>query len=661
MCGIFGITHLTAQSLPINQYRSILKELFLFSESRGKEASGLALSTGERIHVLKGAVSASEFTKKPVFRAACAAISPYAIGHSRLVTNGNQLNEYNNQPVVKEGSVCVHNGIIVNDTSLWAQFHQLSRALEVDTEIIPTLFNHFYQMGFTEETSLAKVFSLIEGTASVAFFPQSSHSVILATNNGSLYYLRNEYFCVFASEEIILQRISRNHKVLRGPISQVSPQQAIHINNNNLADPLTFFKMTTNKNEAPLNRVPLGGTPKIHTITITNVSNHSKTPPQKTNTPISEGERTHYNREHVSVDKLKRCSRCVLPETMPFIRFDPSGVCNYCLNHVSQPIQGEEKLQQRVTPFHTKGRVNCLVTLSGGRDSSFGLHYVKNILKLNPVSYTYDWGMVTDLARRNQARLCGKLGIEHILVSADITKKRTNIRNNVLAWLKKPSLGTIPLFMAGDKQYFYYTNKIRKQLGLDLVFLCENMLENTGFKSGFCGIPPTFKRNHTYTLSLLNKLKMAFFYAQEYATNPAYLNSSLVDTMGAFVSYYFIPHNYINLFDYVPWDEKRIDATLAQYHWEKATDTNSTWRIGDGTAAFYNFIYYHIAGFTENDTFRSNQIREGMITREQAINTIAQENQPRFESIRWYCDTIGIDMRNTIETILKIPPLSQFK
>ncbi len=31
--------------------------------------------------------------------------------------------------------------------------------------------------------------------------------------------------------------------------------------------------------------------------------------------------------------KIKRCSKCILPETMPYIIFDSKGVCNYCLNY----------------------------------------------------------------------------------------------------------------------------------------------------------------------------------------------------------------------------------------------------------------------------------------------------------------------------------------
>ncbi len=84
---------------------------------------------------------------------------------------------------------------------------------------------------------------------------------------------------------------------------------------------------------------------------------------------------------------------------------------------------------------------------------------------MNPVAFTYDWGMVTDLARRNQARVCGKLGVEHIIRSADITAKRRYVRKNVEAWLKKPELGMVTLFMAGDKEFYAHARQLRKETG----------------------------------------------------------------------------------------------------------------------------------------------------------------------------------------------------
>ncbi len=130
------------------------------------------------------------------------------------------------------------------------------------------------------------------------------------------------------------------------------------------------------------------------------------------------------------IDKLKRCNKCLLPETFPFIEFDQHGVCNYCNNYTlkNQPKPIDD-LKTLVEPYRRKdNKPDCIVPFSGGRDSTYSLHIVKEILGLNPIAYTYDWGMVTDLARRNIARVCGKLGVENIIVSADIRWKRENIR-----------------------------------------------------------------------------------------------------------------------------------------------------------------------------------------------------------------------------------------
>jgi len=138
-----------------------------------------------------------------------------------------------------------------------------------------------------------------------------------------------------------------------------------------------------------------------------------------------------------------------------------------------------------------------------------------------------------------------------------------------------------------------------------------------------------------------------------------YFNSAVWDTIWAFHSYYYEPReDYYLLYDYIKWDEKIIESTLIKkYNWETSPDTSSTWRIGDGTAPFYNYIYHTVAGFTENDTFRSNQIREGMITRNVALKKVELENQPRWNSIKWYCDTINIDFEDTIKRINAIPKL----
>ena len=106
------------------------------------------------------------------------------------------------------------------------------------------------------------------------------------------------------------------------------------------------------------------------------------------------------------------------------------------------------------------------------------------------------------------------------------------------------------------------------------------------------------------------------------------------------------------MYDYLQWDENVIvDTIVNSYEWEKTVDTKSTWRIGDGTSSLYNYIYTVIAGFSENDTFRSNQIREGMITREKALELIYEENKPRYNSLKWYLEIVGLDFESTIRKI----------
>ncbi len=361
-----------------------------------------------------------------------------------------------------------------------------------------------------------------------------------------------------------------------------------------------------------------------------------------------------YNQD--SIRQLQRCTKCLLPETFPFIHFDEQGVCNYCHHFLGATVKGEEALRAVTEPLRKKDGPDCIMMFSGGRDSSYALHYVKKELGMNPLAFTYDWGMSTPQAEINQQIMCDKLGVRQILVRANIQKKRENIRKNIQAWLKKPDLGIIPLFMAGDKQFFRHVNRVAAQQQIPLVFLGVNPFEKTDFKTGFCGIEPNFGAERIYSLTTGGKLKLLSYYAKQFLQNPAYLNASVLDTADAFLSFYSIKQEQIDLFKYIPWDEEQInDLLIHEYGWQVASDTPTTWRIGDGTAAFYNYIYGTVAGFTENDTLRSNQIRQGVLDRAEGLRLVEVENKPREASLRWYFETVGLDFDQVISVVNAMP------
>ena len=218
---------------------------------------------------------------------------------------------------------------------------------------------------------------------------------------------------------------------------------------------------------------------------------------------------------------------------------------------------------------------------------------------LKPVTMTYDWGMVTDLARRNIARACGEMGVENVIFAADSEFKRRNIRLNLEAWLKNPHLGMVPLFMAGDKYFFHFCKELQNNLGVDLNIWGAHQYENTDFKVGFAGVSPIFQKEKIYSLSLQQKLHLMGFVGKQFLSNPAYFNSSLMDTLRAYKARdQFNFNGHFQIFDYFDWDEKVIlDTIESKYGWERAIDSDSTWRIGDGTTSFYNYIYFVVAGF----------------------------------------------------------------
>jgi glutamine---fructose-6-phosphate transaminase (isomerizing) len=661
MCGIFGVIITKDAHILTEKKVSIAHALFRASESRGKEASGLITVHPDKISYLKAPSAPTNLLKDggATLLANAAVLHEHfiCVGHTRLATNGDLHDNHNNQPICVGGTLGVHNGIVVNDTALWQQHPHLQRKTALDTESIVALID-IYRKEHGVGEALQNVYREAKGTMSTALVCDDIRSLILTTNNGSLYtyYSKADGIFIFASEYRILKAV-----LVKELDKKAEPTPLLSLHGLIVSFDLEHHDVFQLHGTKPL--------PIVHihdALPIVDTSTYHRKAPVQSSPHIA---RAHFERLFQKADEeiqqLRRCTRCILPETFPYIHYDAQGVCNYCAFY--QPLsqaKDRRSLLQQLQRDHNKKKVSVHTTgdlilgFSGGRDSCYGLHMLVKEYGLKPIAYTYDWGVITDLGRRNQARLCAQLGIEHILVSADIQKKRAYIHKNITAWLRRPNLGMVPLFTAGDKQYFQHLNTLAHDLQISSIVLCENPLERTHFKQGFCDITHHDNTVPPYQSSMSDKLKIATFYAQQFLRNPQYINTSLFDTFSAYLSYYFIPHDYVYLFDYLSWDEETVnDVLLNEYDWELAPDTTTTWRIGDGTAPFYNYIYYLLAGFTENDTLRSNQIREGTLTREAALEKAHAENQPRWESLTWYLNTMSIDITGALTTIHAETPI----
>jgi hypothetical protein len=345
--------------------------------------------------------------------------------------------------------------------------------------------------------------------------------------------------------------------------------------------------------------------------------------------------------------KFKICSKCILTSNYPFLTFDNDNVCHYCANYKKLNVSNYkflEIIKNRVA--NKKSRYDCLVGLSGGRDSSYGLYLLKKKYGLNPLAYSYDWGFVGETARLNISKLCGFLGVELILRTESIKRIRHLISLNVKALLKDLKLGMVPIVQALDKRFIPLANDIAKENNINLqIHFSGFECEQREFVIGFSGINQRLSSNqHMNTYGTLNKIRLGLYYMKNFLLNKNYFNAAFYQNLKAFYYSFFLKNNIIHFYNFEEWNEKKIINTLKQIGYLNSSDYgDNQWRSGDTQTSFNNYIYYSLCGFTEFDEFRSHQIRMGHITREEALRLVEIDNKPKYDAIKKFCFLIDLD------------------
>ncbi len=115
---------------------------------------------------------------------------------------------------------------------------------------------------------------------------------------------------------------------------------------------------------------------------------------------------------------LKRCSRCLLPETHETIVFDDDGVCNVCLNQdTKRSVDWDSKradFEKLLDEYRGKYDYDCIVPFSGGKDSTFTLWALVKEWNLKPLVVSFDHGFMRPGVIENRNRTFRILGVDHL-------------------------------------------------------------------------------------------------------------------------------------------------------------------------------------------------------------------------------------------------------
>lgn len=120
---------------------------------------------------------------------------------------------------------------------------------------------------------------------------------------------------------------------------------------------------------------------------------------------------------------MKRCKNCLIPDAVPGVVISPAGVCNHCANPVppSNAQADEDARKARESDLEQalenarahRGAYDCIVALSGGKDSLYLLHKLKVEYRLRVLAYTVDIN-IPQIAWQNIRRTVAKLDVDHL-------------------------------------------------------------------------------------------------------------------------------------------------------------------------------------------------------------------------------------------------------
>lgn len=121
---------------------------------------------------------------------------------------------------------------------------------------------------------------------------------------------------------------------------------------------------------------------------------------------------------------LKRCTKCVMPESWAGITFDSHGVCNICRNYekkrkvdwdTRQRTFKEILTQYRDRARGTGNKYDCLVGYSGGKDTAYTLWAMVKKYDMRPLAVTWDHGFkLSEDAEFNMVEVPKKLDVDHL-------------------------------------------------------------------------------------------------------------------------------------------------------------------------------------------------------------------------------------------------------
>jgi tRNA(Ile)-lysidine synthase TilS/MesJ len=314
----------------------------------------------------------------------------------------------------------------------------------------------------------------------------------------------------------------------------------------------------------------------------------------------------------------KICTKCILPDTFPGIKFDGKGVCNYCKREekalakaAAKKTEYKKRLDDLIQTHKGNAPVyDVIVAYSGGKDSSYTLKLLKERYGLRILAFIFDNHFVSPFAFENINRITDELQI-------DLVQFR-------LPWPAGKQLFSL----TAQKDIFSDATMLRAS---SICTTCIGMVKPLVLKTALEMSIPLVAFGWSPGQAPIQSAIMKTNPAMSRLTQEAFLKSFPEDTKNI-ISRYLIPLSYYAIYKerfpynihplaFFDYDEEKIKIELNSIGWKvpSDTDTNSSNCLLN---AYANHCHITRNGFHPYVWEIANMVRQGVVDRDEGIEKI---------------------------------------
>lgn len=344
--------------------------------------------------------------------------------------------------------------------------------------------------------------------------------------------------------------------------------------------------------------------------------------------------------------ELRRCSKCVLPQTHETIIFDSEGVCNICRQQEhKQTIDWQaqkRELDELIAAYRGKHQYDCLIPISGGKDSTWTVYYLVKEYGLKPLLVRFNHGFLRPRVLENTRRMVRTLGVDLL----DFTPNWKVVQKLMLqSFLEK-----------GDFCWhchtgiFAYPMWVALQQEVPLIFWGEPSAEYTAYYSYEQMEEVDEKRFNRFVNLGITAEDM--FVRLEGRVDERDLKPFTYPPLKELRR---INYHSVCLGSYIPWEVKRQAAIIQEeLGWQGDEVENvppgyEYEKIECYLQGVRDYIKYVKRGYTRPSHLVSLDIRNHRLDRQQALDLIAVSEGKRPPSLDLFLDHIGLSEGEFLE------------